>query len=71
MSAPTAGNRQTWEFIIIKNRETMDEIQEFHKYSKMLSTTNLAIVVCGNTTKSFAKGFWVRRMLILVFVRVN
>ena len=60
MSAPSAGNKQTWEFIIIKNRETMDKIPEFHKYTKMLSTANLAIAVCGNTTKSFEKGFWVQ-----------
>jgi nitroreductase len=60
MSAPTAGNRQTWEFIIVKNRETMDKIPEFHKYSKMLSMANLAIVVCGSTTKSFQRGFWVQ-----------
>ncbi|MCK5409198.1 MAG: nitroreductase family protein, partial [Candidatus Heimdallarchaeota archaeon] len=24
MSAPSAGNKQPWEFIIIKNRETLD-----------------------------------------------
>lgn len=60
MSAPSAGNRQPWEFIIIKNRETLDKIPEFHKYTKMLSMAKLAIVVCGNTTKSFERGFWVQ-----------
>ena len=51
MSAPSAGNKQPWEFIIIKNRETLDKIQEFHQYTKMLSMAKLAIVVCGNSTK--------------------
>ncbi len=60
MSAPSAGNRQPWEFIIIKNRETLDKIPEFHKYTKMLSMAKLAIVVCGNPTKSFERGFWVQ-----------
>jgi len=60
MSAPSAANRQPWEYIIIKNRETLDTIPKFHKYSKMLSTANLAIVVCGNTTKADDRGFWVQ-----------
>ncbi|MBY9001096.1 MAG: nitroreductase family protein [Candidatus Heimdallarchaeota archaeon] len=60
MSAPSAANKQPWEFIVIRKRETLDKIPEFHKYTKMLATANLAIVVCGNTTKADTRGFWIQ-----------
>ena len=33
MAAPSAGNQQPWEFIIIKDRNIMLEIIRFHSYS--------------------------------------
>ncbi len=58
MSAPSAHNKQPWEFVVIKDNEKMDKIMEFHDYSKMLKEASLAIAVCGD--KNAYKDFWVQ-----------
>jgi nitroreductase len=45
MLAPSACNTRPWEFIVIKNREKLDEIRKIHPYTGMLETASLAIVV--------------------------
>jgi nitroreductase len=58
MAAPSAHNRQPWHFIVIRDRETLDGIPEFHEYSKMLKEAPLAIVVCGDTEVQ-TTDFWI------------
>jgi nitroreductase len=60
MRAPSAGNEQPWEFIVLRNKEIMTKITEFHPYSKMLLNTDVAIVVCGDVAREKYKGFWVQ-----------
>lgn len=36
MQAPSAHNRQPWEFIVIRDRDKFEEIAKGHKYAKML-----------------------------------
>lgn len=60
MAAPSAGNQQPWEFIVIRDRETMLKIIEVHKYAHMLKETQVAIVVCGDEAKEKFKGYWVQ-----------
>jgi nitroreductase len=50
MQAPSAHNYQPWHFIVIKDRNILNEIPKFHPYSKMLKQANLAITVCGDQT---------------------
>lgn len=60
MRAPSAGNEQPWDFIVVKNRETMQKIREFHIYSQPLDTAACAIVVCGDEEKQRFPGYWVQ-----------
>ena len=60
MSAPSAANKQPWEFIVIKDRKILDKIPEFHPYAKMAREASIAIVVCGDTRRSDDRGFWVQ-----------
>lgn len=60
MSAPSAGNQQPWHFIVIKDREILDKIPEFHPYSKMLEEAGAAIVVCGDLEKQIHEDYWVQ-----------
>jgi Nitroreductase len=60
MAAPSAGNAQPWQFIIINERELMDEIPKFHPYSQMLKEASVAIAVCGDLTLEKYPGFWVQ-----------
>ena len=59
MSAPSAVNEQPWHFIVIKDRQILDEIPKIQPYSKMLRDAPVAVVVCGDLKLEKAKGFWV------------
>lgn len=60
MQAPSAGNEQPWDFVVLRDKEIMKKITEFHPYSSMLLNTDVAIVVCGDEAKEVFKGFWVQ-----------
>lgn len=60
MAAPSAGNEQPWEFIVLRDKDIMKKITEVHPYSKMLLNADVAIVVCGDESKEVFKGFWVQ-----------
>ena len=60
MQAPSAANEQPWEFVVLRDKEILKKITEFHPYSKMLLNTDLAIVVCGDKGKEVLKDFWVQ-----------
>jgi nitroreductase len=59
MAAPSAKNAQSWEFIVIRDRKTLEQIPGFHPFSKQLPGAQVAIVVCGNTKLEAAKGHWI------------
>lgn len=60
MAAPSAGNEQPWEFVVLRDKEVMKKITEIHPYSKMLLNSDVAIVVCGDEEKEVFKGYWVQ-----------
>ncbi|MFI3302688.1 MAG: nitroreductase family protein [Rikenellaceae bacterium] len=51
MAAPTGGNKQPWEFIVVTEREILDEIPEYAAGAKMIRKAQTAIVVCGDTSR--------------------
>ena len=57
MAAPSAGNEQPWHFIVITDRKILDQIPDFHPYSKMLHHVNTAIAVCGDVNLEKFKGY--------------
>jgi len=60
MAAPSAGNQQPWHFIIIQDRNILDEIPKVHPYAQMTSEAPLAILVCGDLRNEKHPGFWVQ-----------
>lgn len=60
MHAPSAGNERPWEFIVIRDRETLNEITGIHKYAQMLKQAQVAVVVCGDLERQKYEGFWVQ-----------
>ncbi len=60
MAAPSAGNQQLWEFIIVEDKKILNEITKIHPYSQMLKNAPLAIVVCADLDKETNKGYWVQ-----------
>ena len=51
MAAPTAVNRQPWEFVVIDRRDILDALAEALPYAKMLARAPMAIAVCGNSER--------------------
>jgi nitroreductase len=59
MSAPTAKNTQSYEFIVIRDKKTLQQIPNFHPFSKHVPNAQVAIVVCGNTKLQATPGHWI------------
>jgi nitroreductase len=57
MSAPSAGNQQDWQFVVVRRRQVLDELGRVHPYAP-LGGAPLAIVVCGDLQRESHKGFW-------------
>ena len=60
MSAPSAGNQQPWQFVVIRERSILDEIPKYHPYSAMLKEASVAILICGDLKSEKHKGYWVQ-----------
>lgn len=57
--APSAHNFQPREYVVVKDKEILEEIATFHKYAKMLPKAGCGIVVCGDKEKQKEIGFLV------------
>jgi nitroreductase len=60
MSAPSAGNQQPWQFVVIADRRLREEIPTFHPYAQMVPDAPVAVVVCGDLHLESYKGYWVQ-----------
>ena len=52
MAAPSGMDRRPWEFVVVTDQEALDSMAAKLPYAKMLTNAPLAIVVCGDTTRS-------------------
>lgn len=48
MSAPSAVNKQPWEFIVVDDNALLTQLSDVLPYAKMTASAPAAIVVCGN-----------------------
>jgi nitroreductase len=60
MNAPSAGNQQAWQFIVVRERETLLKMTDVHPYAQMLKQAGAAIVVCGDLEAEKHDGYWVQ-----------
>lgn len=58
MAAPSASNRKPWHFIVVTDRQKLDNLARAHPYGKMLFDAPLCIVVCGD--KNISARYWVQ-----------
>ena len=56
--APSGYNRQPWDFVVFNKKELIEEIKSLHPYASSLASAPVCIMVCGNTEKELAKGFY-------------
>jgi len=60
MAAPSAGNEQPWEFIVVRDRMLLNKIADVHPYASMLREAPLAVIICGDHKREKYNGFWVQ-----------
>ncbi len=60
MAAPTAGNRQPWEFIVVRERTTLNKFAEIIPGAHMAAKAQVAIVVLGTPAKALMPEYWVQ-----------
>lgn len=60
MAAPSAGNQQSWHFVVIRDREMLARVPEVHPYAEMVPSAAAAIVVCGDSALARHPGYWVQ-----------
>ena len=60
MAAPSAGNQQAWEFVVIDDREVLDAIPGVHPYAQMCTEAPLCLAVCADLSREKYAGFWVQ-----------
>lgn len=60
MIAPSAGNAQPWQFIVIDDKALLARIPGIHPYAGMAARAPLAILVCGDLSREKYPGFWVQ-----------
>jgi nitroreductase len=53
MCAPTAVNKQPWNFVTVTNRKTLDELAEKLPSAKMLFQAGAAIIICAIPEKAY------------------
>ncbi len=60
MAAPTAGNKQPWEFIVIKDKDILAAIPPIIKGAHMADKAPLAIAVLGRPDAALMPEYWVQ-----------
>jgi len=57
-SAPSAGNQQPWQFVLLEDHKILNVIHTFHPSARMLKDADKAILICGDLNLEKFKGFW-------------
>lgn len=60
MIAPSAGNAQPWQFVVVDDKELQKRMPDINPYAAMAPKAPLCIVVCGDTAAEKYPGFWVQ-----------
>ncbi len=63
MAAPSARNLQPWAFVVVTERQKLDDLANALPYAKMLLQAQAAIVVCGDMNKAATEvdsAYWVQ-----------
>ncbi len=59
MQAPSAGNAQPWEFVVLRDRALLEEVSRINEYAAFAPKAALGILVCGNMTLEKFPGYWI------------
>ncbi|ACS81808.1 nitroreductase family protein [Maridesulfovibrio salexigens] len=60
MMAPSAGNAQPWQFVVVDDREKLNAVPDINEYAAMAKNAPLGILVCGDLSLEKYAGYWVQ-----------
>ncbi|MFW5490558.1 MAG: nitroreductase family protein [Desulfovibrio sp.] len=60
MSAPSAGNAQTWQFVVVRDQGQRQAVAEINQYAAMAPKAPVGVLVCGDLGKEKYPGYWVQ-----------
>lgn len=60
MIAPSAGNAQPWQFLVVDDPELLKQIPAINPYAGMAPHSPVSIAICGDLGAEKYKGFWVQ-----------
>ncbi|MGQ9730451.1 MAG: nitroreductase family protein [Candidatus Zipacnadales bacterium] len=60
MAAPSAGNKQPWHFVVVRDQALREAFTNFHPYARMLPSAPLGILICGDTELELGGGYWLQ-----------
>ncbi|MBA3029320.1 MAG: nitroreductase family protein [Desulfobacteraceae bacterium] len=61
MQAPSARNQQAWQFIVLNQREVLDQVAQTSPGAGWATKAPLGIIVCGDMSiQSAMAGYWVQ-----------
>lgn len=58
MQAPSAGNQQPWEFIVIQDKETLNKISQTSPYGKPAAGSSVTFVLLANENELKVPTAW-------------
>jgi len=59
MAAPSAGNKQVWRFVVVREPQRLEAVTKINPYAAMAPKAQLGILVCGDTRAEKYPGYWV------------
>lgn len=60
MAAPSAGNQQSWRFVVVRDPEVRERLATATPYSSPIGRAPLGFVVLAETTGAKHEGYWVQ-----------
>lgn len=55
MAAPTANNRQPWEFVVVRDADLKDKLAETHPWAGMCADASVVFVVAAEETRHWVE----------------
>lgn len=62
MQAPSAGNQQPWEFVVVKNPAILEDLSNVSPYAGLIAKAPLAIVIICNQSRLKKADMWQQDM---------
>ncbi|MGM0380632.1 MAG: nitroreductase family protein, partial [bacterium] len=58
MYAPSAGDEQPWEFIVIDDSDILEKIARQHSNAHMVKDAPVAVLICADLSRVKHENFW-------------